>query len=81
METHQLPLAVYGVSREMEFGLTFYRNQTAMRYESGYIPREEHLLVAPATWKVNVAKQTAGRRVLFLGHYAPQGVDYYWVAG
>jgi len=80
VETHQLPLAVYGVSREMEFGLTFYRNQTAMRYESGYIPREEHLLVAPATWKDNVAKQTAGRRVLFLGHYAPQGVDYYWVA-
>jgi 4-amino-4-deoxy-L-arabinose transferase-like glycosyltransferase len=80
VETHQLPLAVYGVSREMEFGLTFYRNQTAMRYESGNIPAEEHLLVAPASWKVNVAKQTAGRRVLFLGHYAPQGVDYYWVA-
>jgi 4-amino-4-deoxy-L-arabinose transferase-like glycosyltransferase len=80
VETHQLPLAVYGVSREMEFGLTFYRNETAMRYESGSIPREEHLLVAPTTWKVNVAKQTAGRRVLFLGHYAPQAVDYYWVA-
>jgi len=80
VETHQLPLAVYGVSREMEFGLTFYRNQTAVRYESGHIPEEEHLLVAPASWKVNVAKQTAGRRVLFLGHYAPQGVDYYWVA-
>jgi len=80
VEMHQLPLAVYGISREMEFGLTFYRNQTAMRYESGTIPAEEHLLVAPATWKVNVAKQTAGRRVLLLGHYAPQGVDYYWVA-
>lgn len=47
VETHQLPLAVYGVSREMEFGLTFYRNQTAMRYESGHMPAEEHLLVAP----------------------------------
>ena len=80
VETHQLPLAVYGVSREMEFGLTFYRNQTAMRYESGHMPAEEHLLVAPTAWKVNVAKQTAGRRVLFLAHYAPQDVDYYWVA-
>jgi len=80
VETHQLQLAVYGVSREMEFGLTFYRNQTAVRYESGNIPATEHLLIAPATWKVNVARQTAGRRVLFLGHYAPQGVDYYWVA-
>ena len=33
VETHQLPLAVYGVSREMEYGLTFYRNQAAVRYE------------------------------------------------
>jgi len=80
LETHQLPLAVYGVSREMEFGLTFYRNQTAVRYEWGGIPAEEHLLVAPATWKVNVAKETAGRRVLLLGHYEPQNVDYYWVS-
>ncbi len=80
LETHQLPLAVYGVSREMEYGLAFYRNQTIGRYESGKVPAEEHLLVAPATWKVNVAKQTSGRRVLLLGHYAGQDVDYYWVA-
>ena len=80
LETHQLPLAVYGVSRELEFGLTFYRNQTAVRYESGSVLAVEHLLVAPATWTVNVAKRTVGRRVTFLGHYAPQDVDYYWVA-
>lgn len=80
VETHQLPLAVYGVPREMEFGLTFYRNQTIRRYEAGRVPAEEHLLVAPATWKVNVAKETVGRKVSFLGHYAPQDVDYYWVS-
>jgi hypothetical protein len=44
------------------------------------VPAEEHLLVAPATWKVNVAKRTTGRRVTLLGHYEPQNVDYYWVA-
>jgi 4-amino-4-deoxy-L-arabinose transferase-like glycosyltransferase len=80
VETRQLPLAAYGVSREIEYGLTFYRNQTAVRYEAAGVPAEEHLLVAPATWKVNVAMKTAGRRVLFLGNYAPQGVDYYWVS-
>ena len=79
VETHQLPLAVYGVPREVEFGLTFYRNQPAERYEAGSIPAEEHLLVAPSSWRGNVAKQTTGRRVLLLGHYAPQNVDYYWV--
>ena len=79
VETHELPVAVYGVSREIEYGLTFYRNQPAVRYEAGGVPAAEHLLVAPATWKVNVAVQTAGRRVLLLGNYAPQNVDYYWV--
>ena len=60
VETQQLPLAVYGVSREMEYGLTFYRNQMTLRYERGGVPAEEHLLAAPAAWKVNVAMKTAG---------------------
>jgi 4-amino-4-deoxy-L-arabinose transferase-like glycosyltransferase len=80
VETHPLPLAVYGVPREMEYGLAFYRNQPIARYERGSVPPEEHLLVAPARWKVDVAKRTTGRRVTFLGHYTPQDVDYYWVA-
>ena len=80
VETHELPVAVCGVSRELEYGLAFYRNQTIARCEFGPIPVEEHLLVAPTTWKSEVARQTAGRRVSFLGHYAPQDVDYYWVA-
>ena len=80
VETHQLPVAVYGVSREMEYGLAFDRNQTIVRYERESVPAEEHLLLAPATWKVNVAMKTAGRRVLYLGNYAPQDVDYYWVS-
>ena len=80
VETHPLPLAVYGVSREMEYGLAFYRNQTIARYERGIVPPEEHMLVAPARRKVDVAKRTTGRRVTFLGHYAPQDVDYYWIA-
>ncbi len=60
--THPLPLAVYGVPREMEYGLTFYRNQTTVRYEAGSVPPEEHLLVAPATWKVNCFSDTMRRR-------------------
>jgi 4-amino-4-deoxy-L-arabinose transferase-like glycosyltransferase len=80
VETHTLPVAVCGTRRELEYGLAFYRNQAIARYESGDVPAEEHLLVAPPSWKDNVAKQTAGRRVSLLGHYAPQDVDYYWVA-
>jgi 4-amino-4-deoxy-L-arabinose transferase-like glycosyltransferase len=80
METRPLPLAVYGVPREIEYGLTFYRNQSIPRYEAGAIPSGEHLLIAPDTWQTGVAKYTAGRRVSFLGHFAPQHVDYYWVS-
>jgi len=80
MEVRPLSLAVYGVPREMEYGLTFYRNQPIPRYETGAIPSGEHLLIAPDTWQTGVAKYTAGRRVSFLGHFAPQHVDYYWVS-
>jgi hypothetical protein len=80
VETHQLPIAVCGASREIEYGLAFYRNQAIARYETDGTPTGEHLLVAPTAWIDNVAKQTAGRRVSLLGHYQPQGLDYYWVA-
>jgi hypothetical protein len=64
----------------VEYGLSFYRDQRVARYEAGEIPAGEHLLVAPTAWKDDVLKQTAGRRVTFLGNYAPQGLDYYWVS-
>jgi 4-amino-4-deoxy-L-arabinose transferase-like glycosyltransferase len=80
METHPLPLAVYHVRRELEYGLTFYRNQLTCNYDWGSVPREEHLLVAPENSQVEVAKLVAGRRVSYLGHYAAQHVDYYWIA-
>jgi 4-amino-4-deoxy-L-arabinose transferase-like glycosyltransferase len=79
-EIHSLPLAVYGVRRETEYGLEFYRNQRVVRYERDSVPAEEHLLVAPENARTEVAKQVADRRILLLGHFAPQHVDYYWIA-
>jgi 4-amino-4-deoxy-L-arabinose transferase-like glycosyltransferase len=81
LESKPLPLAVAHVSRETEYGLAFYRNQVIDRYESGHIPAEEHLLVAPEGSQIAVAKEVAGRRVSYLGSFAPQGLDYYWVSG
>jgi 4-amino-4-deoxy-L-arabinose transferase-like glycosyltransferase len=80
LESKPLPLAVSGVSRETEYGLAFYRNQIIDRYELGQIPAGEHLLVAPEGAQTAIAKQVAGRRVVYLGSFAPQGLDYYWVA-
>jgi 4-amino-4-deoxy-L-arabinose transferase-like glycosyltransferase len=80
VEAHSLPLAVYGVRREIEYGLAFYRNQVIVRYEKDRVPAEEHLLVAPENSQLLVARQLPDRRVLLLGHFAPQHVDYYWIA-
>ena len=80
VEADKLPLAVCGTSREVEYGLAFYRDQIIARYETGNIPLEAHLVVTAPEWKSNVMEWTAGRRVSFLGHYAPQNLDYYWVA-
>ena len=79
VEKTRLPLAVLRVSREVEFGLAFYRNQTIERYESGEMPATEHLLVAPEGTQAEIAKRVQGRRVSYFGSFAPQGLDYYWV--
>jgi 4-amino-4-deoxy-L-arabinose transferase-like glycosyltransferase len=80
IETHPLPLAVYHIRRELEYGLTFYRNHLTFNYDWGSFPQQEHLLVAPENSQAEIAKLVAGRRVSYLGHYAAQHVDYYWVA-
>ena len=80
VETHPLPLAVYHIRRELEYGLTFYRNQLTFNYDWGSIPQQEHLLVAPENSRAEIAKLLPTRRVSYLGHYAAQHVDYYWIA-
>jgi 4-amino-4-deoxy-L-arabinose transferase-like glycosyltransferase len=80
VETHRLPLAVYHIRRELEYGLTFYRNQQTFNYDWGSVPQQEHLLVAPENSQQEIAKLVAGRRVSYLGHYAAQHVDFYWIA-
>jgi len=80
IEAHPLPLAVYHVRRELEYGLTFYRNQLTFNYDWGSVPSGEHLVVAPENSLAEITKLAAGRRVSYLGHYAAQHADYYWVA-
>jgi 4-amino-4-deoxy-L-arabinose transferase-like glycosyltransferase len=80
LESKPLPLAVALVSRETEYGLAFYRNQVIDRYELGQVPSGEHLLVIPGGSRSAIARQVAWRRVSYLGSFAPQGLEYYWVS-
>lgn len=79
VDNRSLPLAILRLSRETEYGLHFYRDQKIARYELGEIPAGEHLLVTPEGRQKNIAKWASGRRVTYLGSFAAQGMDYYWV--
>ena len=81
VDNRSLPLAILQLPRETEYGLQFYRNQSIVRYELGQIPNGEHLLIAREGQREKLAKWTTSRRVTYLGSFAPQGLDYYWVAG
>jgi hypothetical protein len=74
------PLAVFGVPREAEYGLAFYRNQVIVRYEAGQIPSGTHIVVTPQSARSVVGKVLQGRRISYLGTFWPQKVDYFWVA-
>jgi 4-amino-4-deoxy-L-arabinose transferase-like glycosyltransferase len=80
IENKPLPLAVFRVPRETQYGLHFYRNQTISRYESGEIPASEHLLVAREGMYRAIAGKVGSRRVSYLGSFAAQGLDYYRIA-
>ena len=80
METTPLRVAVFGASRETEYGLAFYRNQVIARYERGEVPAGEHLLVAVSGSKPALTRLLNGRRVSRLGSLQAQHLDYYWVS-
>jgi hypothetical protein len=75
----QLPIAVVLVPRETEFGLQFYRNQKIPRYELGQAPAGEHLLVAAQGFRNAFAKNVPGRRIVYLGNFPGQRLEFFYV--
>jgi len=75
-----LPVAVVRVPREIEFGLEFYRNQTLSRYELGQVPAGEHLVVAREGLPDGLSPNVGGRRVLHLGSFPAQKLQFFYVA-
>jgi 4-amino-4-deoxy-L-arabinose transferase-like glycosyltransferase len=80
MELNPLPVAVYQVKRQTEYGLAFYRNQIISSYDRHEVPAGEHLLVAKAGTEAGIARLTAGRRISHLGSFPAQRLEFYWVA-
>jgi 4-amino-4-deoxy-L-arabinose transferase-like glycosyltransferase len=75
----QLPVAVVMVSRETEFGLQFYRNQKIPRYELGQAPSGEHLLVAAQGFRKAFQGNVPERRIVYLGSFPAQRLEFFYV--
>ena len=80
VDPHHLPIAVFLVSRETEFGLQFYRNQTIPRYELGQVPAGEHLVITRAGFEKALAKDVSDRKVIYLGNFQPQRLQFFYVS-
>lgn len=76
----RLPVAVVLVPRELEFGLQFYRDQPIPRYELHQAPAGEHLVVARAGFEKAFARDVPGRKIVYLGNFAPQHVEFFYVS-
>lgn len=79
-DPHHLPIAVFLVPRETEFGLAFYRNQVVARYELRDIPSGEHVVVAAEGFEKSIARET-GRRPVYLGSFPAQNLEFFYVPG
>jgi len=74
-----VPIALFHVNRVQEYGLEFYLNRPAEKYEEGNIPAADHVLVAAQGTQSQVARLVPGRRVSYLTSIPAQKLELYWV--
>jgi hypothetical protein len=79
MERRPVRVAVLHVKRDLEYGLNFYRNQPIPSYDRAEVPAGEHLVVARAGSESELTELVGGRRVVRLGEFPPQQVEFFWV--
>src|SRR5271170_4248605 len=76
-------LAVYRVKRDMEYGLSFYREKKVVNYEENgapAVPDQQHILVVRATYAGDLRQILQGRSYEPLFTYPAQGLIIYSVA-
>jgi 4-amino-4-deoxy-L-arabinose transferase-like glycosyltransferase len=66
-------VAVFRVRRDVEYGLSFYRNREVVNYEQGGVPDEQHILVVrvAGTGGVDLHSPAAIQEYLEGRHYEP----------
>jgi 4-amino-4-deoxy-L-arabinose transferase-like glycosyltransferase len=74
-----VPIALYHVSRVQQYGLEFYLNRPAQKYEDGNIPAAAHVLITAQHTESQVTQQIPGRQVSYLTSIPAQKLDLFWV--
>jgi len=80
-------VAVFRVRRDMEYGLSFYRNREVVNYEESGVPDEQHILVARVQGRNGADLETQaaleeyleGRRYEPLFSWPERGLEIYLV--
>jgi 4-amino-4-deoxy-L-arabinose transferase-like glycosyltransferase len=73
-------VAVYKVRRDLEYGLSFYRDHRVLDYEKDAIPPEQHLLVTRDSYIDELRPLLQGRRYEPLFTYPAQNLVVYAVS-
>jgi len=83
IETQKQPVVVFGASRQIEYGLGFYRNQAIARGEAATWsegPRSgDHILVAAAGSETMLRGIIPGRRLVHLTDFPAQKLEIWYV--
>ena len=74
------PVAVYRVRRDVEYGLSFYRDQRVLDYDRNGVPAEQHILVSRKPFVAQLPKLLAGRAYHVLFTEPEQGLIVYQVS-
>jgi len=74
-----VPVALYHVNRNTEYGLEFYLNRGVQKYEDGPAPATSHLLVAASGSGSELRNVLAGRKMSYLISVPEQKLDLYWI--
>ncbi|MGO8759476.1 MAG: ArnT family glycosyltransferase [Terracidiphilus sp.] len=82
-------VAVFRVRRDVEYGLSFYRNREAVNYDESGVPDEQHILVARIQGRNGADLDTQlaldelleGRHYVQLFGWPEQGLEIYFVSG
>jgi hypothetical protein len=73
-------VAVYRVRRDVEYGLSFYRNHEVVNYEHDGVPRQQHLLIVRGSYVDQLNHLLQGRTYEPLFTYPAQDLIVYSVS-